>query len=479
VLAGALVAFVLRANLVPDEQVNIFVLAAAVVTFAVCDFVLHESGTLAVIVAGMVVGATKPKQLREVKRFELELTELSIGLLFVLLAANLDPAAFVSLGWPLLAAVVGVVLVLRPIAILLSTWGTDFTAREKAFLSWIAPRGVVAASMASLFAIELAPINPDCARLLEVFTFAVIATTVILQGFSARVVARWLGLLVARDVVLVIGETPVAPAMAEALGRAGVRALALVPELPGAESTHAEAEHVVFGAPLDRGALNDPRFAEVGLVVAVTHNPFFNELISERWAENVGVGNTYRWNPLDHTLDDTGHHRRGIWPQLDPRELATELDAHRVAVDVLSPAAVSGGARTLFSIDGPRARVLETPDDTGAGDTVVGLRPRLAGLDDLVVDAMLIDEPDVSFDDVIARLLGRAAADHPGLAVDSLRASIVQRASMPCPRRSVTVSRSRTATPPGSRGRRVSSRGWGRGCTPRSPTTSRYGWCSS
>src|SRR5690606_36911685 len=122
-----------------------------ILIFGLADVFASESGLLAVTVAGLVVGIKKPAELKQIQQFKSELTDLSIGMLFVLLASRLEFSQFASFGWAGLASVAVVMFVVRPINVLLSTAGFGMSWREKAFLSWMAPRGIVAASMASLF----------------------------------------------------------------------------------------------------------------------------------------------------------------------------------------------------------------------------------------------------------------------------------------------------------------------------------------
>lgn len=428
--AGALLAFLLRSRVVPDEHSNILVLSGAIATFALCDHLLHESGVLAVIVAGLIVGTAKPRCLRDVKQFELELTELLIGMIFVLLAANLDPIAFLDLGWPLVAAVAVVVVVLRPLAVVLSTWNTDFGWRDKAFLSWIAPRGVVAASMASLFAIEMAEVSPH-AQIIETFTFAIIATTVILQGFTAGWVARLLGVAVNRDGVLVVGELALAQPLAESLVDAGVPALALIPEVKGDEALEElrcdELSTVIYGPPLERDALEDPRFNHIGAVIAVSHNPFFNELIAERWTEHVGEDNCYRWNPLGHRFHDQGGEDSGLWSSINPAEVISQLESGRLALGVLESTANLDETVPLVEVHDGRVRIVFDSSERNFKGKLVALHPPHSGLADLINGAVLVSDRDADFRATIGCILERAYRDHPELRNEGLLDSIVKR----------------------------------------------------
>ena len=166
---------------VPDNIVNAFALASAMLIFGATEIIKPEAGLLSVTIAGLIVGLKKPRQLREIKAFKAEIVDLLIGMLFLLLVSRLEFQQFVDFfarggGWILLS----VIFVIRPISVIASSWGTPLNVRERALLSWVAPRGVVAASMASLFALSLAkqeqPIGDPA--LLESFVYSVICATV-------------------------------------------------------------------------------------------------------------------------------------------------------------------------------------------------------------------------------------------------------------------------------------------------------------
>ena len=187
----------MRLRWVPDSMVNGFALASALFIFGLTELIKPEAGLLAVTLAGLIVGIKKPKQLKQLKAFKAEVVDLLIGLLFVLLVARLEYAAFVAFFqqgglWVLLS----IVLLVRPLSVVVSTWGTATNVRERCLLSWVAPRGIVAASMASLFAISLNTKDNlvGDAQLLESFVYTIICATVLIQGMSAGFFARLLQL---------------------------------------------------------------------------------------------------------------------------------------------------------------------------------------------------------------------------------------------------------------------------------------------
>ena len=152
-----------------------------------------ESGLVAVTVAGLMVGNSKTVVDRELKEFKEQLTVMLIGMLFVLLAADVRIADILSLGMRGIFTVAALILLVRPLNIAAGTFGSELTMREKIFLAWVAPRGIVAAAIASLFAIELSAQGIPAASEFRAMVFLVIAVTVILAGLTGDTVAGWLG----------------------------------------------------------------------------------------------------------------------------------------------------------------------------------------------------------------------------------------------------------------------------------------------
>ncbi|ACY16759.1 cation:proton antiporter [Haliangium ochraceum] len=445
IFTGITMALLLRHHVIPDEQVNIFVLGVALFAYAACEAVLPESGILAVIIAGLIVGMTKPKDLDNLKRFKLELTELGIGMLFILLSARLQVSRFFDYGWGLLATIGVLLLVLRPLAIATATVGHRFSVQEKLFLSWIAPRGIIAAFMASLFALELSH-DPEMAAqapILETFTFAVIGITVVIQGFSASWVARVLGLRVgSRQTWLIVGDVAVAGALAKGVRAAGGSAVALAPIDKGEEPA-SPAPHIVHHDPLDRSLLDDPRFADIGHVLSATPNLDFDQLVCQRWSEVVGKdGCTYI---CSHEELEEAKHRHDphalCWDGIDPGDLLHGLDAGSLAVTTFEigpdedPGRFGPHVTPLLWVDAEGQvsiwREGQLSEITAPGQTVAAYQ-RIPDLDVLVGDALVVPDEQATFDEVVENLLAAAAQHQPNLGVEALKQSILERErSMP------------------------------------------------
>jgi len=193
VAGGAIAGAMSVRRLVPEGLRNVTVLALLVAFVQASDALQSESGVLTAIVAGLLVGNLPGRPMRALREFKEELTVLMIGILFVLLAADVRVADVAALGLPGALVVAALMLVIRPVNVAVSTAGSDLATRERLFLAWVAPRGIVAAAVASHFADVLGGTGIAGGRELRALVFLVIATTVTLQGLSGGPVARLLG----------------------------------------------------------------------------------------------------------------------------------------------------------------------------------------------------------------------------------------------------------------------------------------------
>ncbi|MEQ9462918.1 MAG: sodium:proton antiporter, partial [Haliea sp.] len=222
--AGAIsLGFVLRKHWVPEYLVNVLTLAWVVMMFAGSDYIAHESGLLTVTIMGIWLGNMKDVGVSEILSFKESLSVLIISVLFIVLGARVDPLDILATGWNGVIVLL-VVLLARPIVVWASTLGGNYSWRQKALLSWVAPRGIVAAAVSSLFALRLDDLGYPGAADLVAYTFLIIIATVVLQSLTAGAATRALGLAEAEpNGVLIVGANGVARAIAQALVRQGFR----------------------------------------------------------------------------------------------------------------------------------------------------------------------------------------------------------------------------------------------------------------
>ncbi|MGB0409800.1 MAG: cation:proton antiporter, partial [Opitutales bacterium] len=330
---GYAIYWMMKRDWVPDNIVNAFAVASAMLIFGATEVIKPEAGLLSVTIAGLIVGLKKPRQLREVKAFKAEIVDLLIGMLFLLLVAGLEMRQFIHFfeiggGWILLL----VILLIRPISVIASSWGTSLDFREKALLSWVAPRGVVAASMASLFALSLAkqdePIGDPA--LLESFVYSVICATVLLQGLSAGLFAKCLGLQrPAPNDLVIIGAHYFGRALARKLSREGVQDVILLDtnarnvslaQKEGLNAMHAD------GMEAEKLYEEEERLYGTGNVLALTDNVELNQILMQRWAEQIDNEKVFGWIPRDSPTSEDQLKGQSVFGDLSrPAVIGTEL----------------------------------------------------------------------------------------------------------------------------------------------------------
>lgn len=196
-LAGGLLSLLLQR--LPDEPMDSVRLQLCLGTLMLlsvgCEqLVGSAAGLPAAAVAGFVVGCLLESHLGDLEAQLSQLAQLSITLLFPLLAADVTWSDLSPLGWRGIVCVLGLMLVVRPLAVMLGSIGSGLSWRQKIFLSWMAPRGIVSASTASLFALRLEEAGILGASRVQGLVFLTILMTVTLNGLIAPLLARWLHL---------------------------------------------------------------------------------------------------------------------------------------------------------------------------------------------------------------------------------------------------------------------------------------------
>ncbi len=292
---GFALALLLRTpGVVPQGLGNLVALGGALALFAGCEALLSQTGVLAVTIAGVVLGNAHTGLDRELREFHGLLTVGLIGLLFVLLTADVRLADVWALGLPGLAAVGLLVFVVRPLEIAVCTAGSELDLRERAFLAWIAPRGIVAAGIASLFAESLAQEGLEGGTEMRALVFLVIAATVLAQGATAGAAAQVLGLrLPPRDAVVVLGANELALAFADALQRGG-RSVRLLDANPAhCRAAQERGFTVVYGNALEPSTIARARLDDAAVAVGLTPNDEVNSVFAREVREAHGVPVTY------------------------------------------------------------------------------------------------------------------------------------------------------------------------------------------
>ena len=278
--------FLKQADRLSDELKNLVVLAAVWGLFGLSQSLRSESGLMATVVAGIVVKASSIPEERLLKRFKGQLTVLCVSVLFVLLAADLSIASVIALGWGSVAAVLVLMLVVRPIGIVVCTWNSNMNWRQKIFLAWIAPKGIVSASVASLFAILLTEKGINGGDAIKALVFLTILMTVFFQGLTARWVANWLK-ITSKNAggAVIIGCNPLGRFMGRLFQQLGESVVMIDTDPEACQKAEADNLTVFQSSALDTEVLAEAGIESMGTFLALTNNGEVNLVLAQRAME--------------------------------------------------------------------------------------------------------------------------------------------------------------------------------------------------
>jgi hypothetical protein len=263
---------------------------------------------------GVLLANQKWVSIKHIVEFKENLRVLLIGVLFIMLAARIELVDLLALGWRGLLFQTVLILLARPLAVLLSTWGTRLNLKEKIFLSWMAPRGIVAASVASIFAFELVEAGHDGAQLLVTATFLVIVSTVSLYGLTAGPLALRLGLSEQNPQgVLFIGAHALARAMAAALQNQGFRTLLLDTNQRNVDLSHEAGLPAQLGDAISEELMDELELTGIGRSLALTSNSDVNSLAALHFTELFSRAEVYQLPTKNNREphEDASHPLRG------------------------------------------------------------------------------------------------------------------------------------------------------------------------
>jgi NhaP-type Na+/H+ or K+/H+ antiporter len=269
---------------VPEGLESVFTLALVLALFQVSNAILSETGIVTVVAAGLVVGnRVRSQPLTELREFKEQLTVMLIGLLFVLLAADVRMSEVRALGWPGVLTVLALMLVVRPVQVAVCTYRSDLTLRERSFLAWLAPRGIVAAAVSSLFAQTLAAEGIPGGDALRAMVFLVIALTVSIQGLTGGFVADLLGLRRRSNTgYVILGANGLARAVGRVLRDGGEEVIFVDSNPEACREAQEEGFRVIQGSALEERIQQAAELDIRAGCLGVTSNEEVNLLFARR-----------------------------------------------------------------------------------------------------------------------------------------------------------------------------------------------------
>ncbi len=360
VASGFFLYFLLNRRIIPVAHNITFTLSFVLLMYFFSNYISSESGLLTVVVAGFTFGIKQPHGIRPIKHFKLELSELALAVLFILLAANLNLDYFLHLHKKELLLIILVVFFIRPLSIFLCSYNTSLTLKEKLFLSWIAPRGIVAASMASLFALELRIIGQENADFIEVFVYSVIILTVIIQGFTADYLSKLLKLKIEEENGwLIVGAHRLSRYLALAIEeQTREKCFIIDTNIKSVYNARDKGLKAFQSDALIPEDLSTEIMSTIRNILVLTDNEELNVLICEKWRSFIRRDKMFRWA---ENLLENKYSGQPIWVSVSkPSQVSVELKKRTLQIDTLEEnnmMLIKLSDRVLFEISGKDKKI--------------------------------------------------------------------------------------------------------------------------
>ena len=316
VVAGALGWFVGRAlgaayrrGFVPEYLKGPGMLATVLGTYALGNLLMPEAGLLTVTALGVALGNANLPSIEELRRFKEYITIALVSGLFIVLTADLDPALIAELDWHGAALIAAVIFLVRPLAVIAATIGSDLDWQDRALLAWIAPRGIVAAAVAGAFSTRMLDAGYTDAGKLLPLVFALIVSTVVLHGFSIGWLGRRLDLAShSSNGLIIVGASPWTIDLAGRLNELEVPNIVIDASWHRLRSARLAGIESHFGQVVSESADENLDFASMGYVLAATDNDAYNALVCTRFSNEFNRNAVFQM-PMP-TADQ--HEKKGI-----------------------------------------------------------------------------------------------------------------------------------------------------------------------
>jgi NhaP-type Na+/H+ or K+/H+ antiporter len=300
VIGAVVLVLLMRAYWIPDFLQNPVALMMVLAVFSVSDIIVNESGLLAATVMGLVLANQRTVTVKHIVQFKEDLGVLLISGLFIILASRLDLHSLAQFGFRRIVFLVVIIVVARPLTIFVSTIFSELKWKERAFLALLAPRGIVAAAIASVFALRLLEQGHRQAEALVPVTFLVIIGTVAFYGIGGRYFAKRLGVAQPNPQgVLILGAQSWAVQIAQVLKDAGLKAILVDTNRSNIYAARLAGIPTHYGSGLTEATLIDLDMNGIGRLMAMTQNNSVNSLAALHFKDTFGAAELYQLTPKE------------------------------------------------------------------------------------------------------------------------------------------------------------------------------------
>ena len=305
-IAAILLVRLISRGWIPEYLQTSMALVMMMGMFILSNNLVAESELMGATVMGVVLANQKKVNIEHIVEFKEQLGVLLLSFLFIVLSARVRIDELRMLGWQGFVFLAILIFIARPLAVWASTRGSNFTRKENMFMSWMAPRGIVAMSVASLFGLDLVNTGVEGAELIVPVTILVVIGTVVVYAFTAGPLARKLDLVEKNPQgVLIVGAHYAARMIAKAVQDAGFY-VALV-DTRGSNIQIAKQ----FGLQaLEKSIFSDAvqdqlPLGEIGYLLALTPDDEVNALAGMRFEQLLGKEHIYQLHPIKDDFSET------------------------------------------------------------------------------------------------------------------------------------------------------------------------------
>ncbi|MCH9643548.1 MAG: sodium:proton antiporter [Gammaproteobacteria bacterium] len=311
IVTGYWLGVALRNHWIPEFLHNVATLSLVILVFTISNRVDEGSGLVAVTLMGVLLSNMKNVHIEDILGFKESLSILLISGLFIILAAQVNLTELHNVLWTALILVAAIQFIVRPLNVFTCTIGSDLNWRERFLIAWIAPRGIVAAAIAALFAIHLKQLAIGSYQLLTILTFMVIIGTVIFQSLTSRFVAQILKVSEPEPRgFLIIGANPVARTIAKALLNQKFRVLLAAAHWESVSTARMEGLNTYYGNPISDHADRNLDLIGIGRMLGLTPQSDMNTLAAMRYRREFGNNNIFTLQTQEHeTKAPTNKHQ--------------------------------------------------------------------------------------------------------------------------------------------------------------------------
>lgn len=294
--AAYLLYFAIKKKLIPHYLLNVSALSVVLLVFVESDVFAHDSGLLSVVVMGIALGNSKLYNLKDLLYFKESLSVLLISILFILLSANVNikdlQLVFI---WETAILMAIIIFIIRPLGVFLSTLNSNLKVNEKLFISWVGPRGIVAAGIASLFGTKLVLKGEPGAEYITPLVFSTVLATVLLNATTARHFAKWIGVyLKSSKGILILGASDAPRIIANYLKDNGRHVVLIDNNTENIDKAKAQGLDSMQANIYSEDLTNDIELSDVGYLLALTGSDEINRYGINKLKNQLGEEGAYR-----------------------------------------------------------------------------------------------------------------------------------------------------------------------------------------